>query len=157
MASDCNAKKHILQIVGIKVLEDWAMMLVEESTAAQNPFNSELPIYVSSMHFEGVIDGKISILAQKPFLQILARNLLGIDSEETPSEQESEDAFKEMANVVLGNFLTEAYGPDTPFVLTNPQVEKKTNLLECTDKVGPHLYYLSADGSSLALTFRVDG
>lgn len=157
MAENQKEDVHVLQQVGIKVLEDWAMMLVEQSSAKESNLSSELPIYASSMHFEGVIAGKVSILAQLPFLQTLARNLLGIDSDQTPSISESEDAFKEMANVILGNYLTEAYGPDTPFVLTNPQVEQKQTFSEFADKIGPQVFYLTADGFTVILTFRVDG
>jgi CheY-specific phosphatase CheX len=72
---------------------------------------------------KGSFEGAVSILTQEGFLRTLAANLLGMAEGDVTPEDEK-DAFREMGNVLAGNFLTEAYGTDLAFDVTPPQVNE---------------------------------
>ena len=152
-----NDNHHVLKAVGIKVLQEWGLMVAEEVPPAACVFESGKPLYLASMHFEGVFRGTVYLSAQRPFMDMLARNLLGYDSEDSVSTDNAEDALREMANVVLGNFLTEAYGTDTPFSLTNPSVTPVVST--STRLVGDirNVYHFLADDQPLSISFVVTG
>lgn len=114
-----------LRITGVRVLEDWAMMLVDEVTQGETAlFELSEPLYSVVVDVNGVVSGTLRIVAQKAFLATLTRNLLG--DEDSHSDEESRDAFREMGNVTAGNFITEAYGSDCVFELLSPRVEEIT-------------------------------
>lgn len=117
-----NKQNHPLKTTAHKILEDWAMMLVDESQVGADFFKKDGPIYMSWINIHGAVEGAISIVAQQDFLQILAQNLLGLDPEDSIDIEQCKDAFKEMGNVLAGNFLTEAYGDDVVFELIHPNV-----------------------------------
>ncbi len=114
---------HPLKTASLKVLEDWAMMLVDEvNEVSAELFNPEQRVYMSWVSLHGVITGAVSIVAQEQFLKALANNILGSNGDIAPTSEDGKDAFKEMGNVLAGNFLTEAYGEDVVFDLFNPSV-----------------------------------
>ncbi len=116
--------KHPLKIVTERVLQDWAMMLVEPLELSAETFDRNEPVYMSWVDIvgDGALSGGLSIVAQKPFLQALATNLLGSMDPSEISDAECMDAFREMGNVLTGNFITEAYGEELVFKLLNPNV-----------------------------------
>lgn len=114
-------EQHPLKDTALKVLEDWGMMLVDQVEPSTTLFELDNPLYMSWINLHGVVSGALSIVAQEGFMKTLANNLLGIEGE--ISQDEYRDAFKEMSNVLAGNFITAAYGEDTVFDLINPNVE----------------------------------
>lgn len=111
---------EILQPVGQRILEDWAMMLVDPATPEQEEslLDGE-EVYRSSVNFSGEKAGQISILSNGEFLRALGSNLVGEDAADL-DENVSVDGFKELANVIAGNFLTEAFGDGRVFDLSSP-------------------------------------
>ncbi|MCC6220332.1 MAG: chemotaxis protein CheX [Deltaproteobacteria bacterium] len=106
-----------LQEVMYFVLDEWAMMLADPDEAAEVSFDPESIYYVVIATYHGVFDGTLSIIAQNGFIELLTDNLLGIDPGEGLSQEDKLDALKELANVVSGNFLVEAFGKETVFEL----------------------------------------
>ena len=148
-------EEHPLHKVFLKVLEDWAMMLVEESTAETHIFESDQKLYKSHVHMRGAFEGTISIIAPESFLNTLTNNLLGGDEEETPDEENLKDAFREMGNVLAGNFLTEAYGSEITFDVLAPEVtEVSYDELKKLIKA-PQAYFAIADDAPVCATFTV--
>lgn len=99
------------------VLEDWAMMLVDDSTTGSTAFDPNKPFFLARAEYTSVFCGSIYVFCQREFMQALADNLLGLDPDEELSEADYKDALKEFANVVSGNFLTDAFGEDAVFDL----------------------------------------
>lgn len=117
--------EHPLKKASLTVLENWALMLVDEVLEVKPElFDSMQPVYMSWVSLHGPISGSVAIVAQKPFMQNLVRNVLGEDSEAESELEDTEDAYREMGNVLAGNFITEAYGADVAFDLLNPQIEE---------------------------------
>lgn len=148
--------EHPLKTATIKVLEDWAMMLIEDlPLVSVDTFNNEMPIFMSWINLHGNISGAVSIVAQKEFMQTLARNLLGQDPDEPLSEDECTDAFKEMGNVLAGNFITEAYGEEIVFDLIHPNVTEipQTDLARFTNR--NIVFGFMADDSPVAVSFSI--
>lgn len=147
--------EHPLKTSSLKVLEDWALMLVDEiPEVSPEIFDKEKPVYMSWINLSGVIDGAVSIVTQENFMKILAGNLLG-NIEEEPHMEDLRDAFKEMGNVLAGNFITEAYGEDVVFDLLNPNVsEISFTDLERFAKRNV-VFGFMADDCPVAMTFSI--
>lgn len=145
-----------LQKTSVRILEDWAMMMVEPLSNSQGNliFDLNEPLYMSWVNMRGSKKGTLTIVAQKNFIQTLTANLLGEQKE--ISEEEAKDAFKEMGNVLAGNFFTEAYGENTVFDLIYPnvvQIEPKQ--LEKLEQRSTSFYY-NADDAPIMFTFSID-
>ena len=115
-----NNFNEVIDSVISRVLQDWAMMLVDRAAATTEIFEADANFYLGLMNFRGVVNGGYGILCQERFLNNLAGNLLGVLEE--ASVNDKLDALREMANVMSGNLLTEMYGPDTTFDLVLPTV-----------------------------------
>ena len=151
-----HKEEPILRKTGARVLEDWGMMMVDEVSLEKNPFDFTDKFYISSVCYRGPINGTLSILAQKAFMDSLCRNLLGLDETHIITEGDGEDTFRELANVLLGNFLTEAYGEELVFDLNPPNVthadrEKIREFLK-----NRKIYYFAADQKPVAFSFTLD-
>jgi chemotaxis protein CheY-P-specific phosphatase CheC len=145
--------KHALNRIAVKVLEDWAMMLVDIDEEVSFSEGSEY--LVSTIVFKGIINGEVSIVAPESFLSTLAGNVLGIDENEA-TQEEKEDAFREMNNVLTGNFLTEAYGADIVFDVILPTI-KQANAIDLKSLLESRVVFkCSADSNPVACTFKVN-
>lgn len=145
-------ESHPLKKTTTKILEDWGMMLVEDADADAVDFGGESPLYSSEVEMRGTFHGTLSVFAQEPFLATLAANILGNDA---PSEDDKLDAFKELGNILAGNFLTEAYGADLVFDVTQPRVSE-TNGEQLEKLEGQRVrFYFLADDAPVAVTFSI--
>lgn len=153
MSDHCDA----LSRVSLKVLEDWAMMLVDpiEGDSTEELF-SDNSLMESSVSFHGAQSGRVLIVAPKTFLSQLSDNLLGDDDRESLGCSAEEDGFKEMANVLAGNLLTEAFGDTVVFDLTSPEVSSidKPSFSELS-KDNDTVFFL-ADELPISVTFIID-
>lgn len=139
--------------VGTRILSDWGMMMVENSAPNTQVFGPDQPLYMAWVNMRGARKGTLSIVAQTPFMENLARNLLGLDACEAPSSDEQKDAFKELGNVLAGNFFTAAFGEDTVFDLIYPNVvEVDQDELDSIKRRGS-FHTLIADDAPVSLTF----
>ena len=120
-----------LEKIGILALEDWGMMMTETIPSDRELFRDNQDLYLGTIEYSGSTKGKLAVVCDKPFLHTLYCNILGLDEDSDTAEQnEYEDTLKELTNVILGNFLTEAYGAETVFELIHPnaQLADATNL-----------------------------
>jgi hypothetical protein len=111
---------QVLTEVAQFTVEDWGMMIAEP--ADEIALTQGEDCYLAEMDFEGDdgFRGRISILCQGGFAAALTRNLLGMDAGEEVTVEQSLDALREMANVITGHFVTEAFGEDERFALLSP-------------------------------------
>lgn len=111
----------VLEGVSLLALEDWGMCMVEPREADVDLCKAaEGGHYLATMTFKGLLSGSLFVLCQRPFMENLCRNLLGLDFDEEVSVADAMDALRELTNVLSGNFLTQAYGEDTVFELIYP-------------------------------------
>lgn len=144
-----------LRIVGTKVLEDWAMMIVDEISPLEAEYNKNEPLFMAWVDVHGVIDGALSMVAQRSFLNVLTHNVLGVDESEELPEKDLHDAFCEMSNIIAGNFFTEAYGKDVVFEIIKPHISVVdfSVLDEIRSRKVKHFFI--ADGQPVAMTFKI--
>ncbi len=142
-----------LREVGLRILSDWGMMLVDEPPKETKIFEADQPLYMAWVNMRGARKGTLSIVAQPRFMQALTRNLLGLDPEVTPSDEETRDAFKELGNVLAGNFFTAAFGEEVVFDLIFPNVvEIDQDEIRSLERRG-ELHQFLADEAPIAMTF----
>lgn len=145
--------RKVIEETTVRILEDWALMMVEEGEITREQFSHEDPFLVSTISFKGPFEGTYSILCQTNFAECLATNLLGCD--DGASQDDLEDALRELANVLCGNLLTECFGEDAVFDLILPHVKSP-------DEAGVAAYFnertvmLLADDAPIAVTFEID-
>lgn len=136
-----------------RILEDWAMMMVEPSSAEEFS-EADAPAHmVSVIRFTGKVNGEYRIWCGDEFAATLATNLLGLM--EDASNEEKLDSLREMANVLCGNILTELYGTDSVFDLKIPEI---VTPVDDTPEgwQQEETIWLLGDDAPLAMTFVVD-
>lgn len=101
------------------VLADLAFMFCDGGEYSEQPGESWLE---TSIGYKGGVSGELRLICTRSFAEQLAENLLGIESGEEISKQESTDAVREFMNVVCGQFVTTAHGTEDVFNLTIPTV-----------------------------------
>lgn len=146
-----KVKEDIAQVLN-RVLEDWAMMMVEpaEEEGPQELFQDDEPCYVATLAFKGVVSGSYSAVCQREFADNLTANLVG----DEVGEDEFKDALKELINVVSGNLLTAKWGEDTVFELSSPKVDELSKE-EALKVLCHHPFFLKGDDAPIAFTFNV--
>lgn len=135
------------------MLSGWGMMLVDPSDSGNAIFDETEPFLLASAVYASVFSGDVVVICQQPLAEALTRNLLGLDFDADVSDDDIRDALKELANVVSGNFVTEAFGEEAVFDL--PSIEVKTcGKSEIARFLGTDTIYYLADDMPIA--FRVE-
>lgn len=73
------------------------------------------------IEFRGPTDGCVELLASRSFARNLAASILGADASDV-SDLQSEEALRELANIVGGSVITALGGSDCRFSLGLPQL-----------------------------------
>ena len=148
---------HPLEKVSRKVLEDWAMMLLDGGeSSAERLLNDGQELFMCTTRFCGMLSGTVSIVAHTAFLQALYQNLLGSEEDAPHQRSDEVDALREMGNVLTGNFLTEAYGEEAEFDLRSPSVSGCA-IKDVYDLLGARVVLpFTADDCPLIVTFSLD-
>ena len=142
-----------LREVGLRILSDWGMMLVDEPPKGTVIFESAEPLYMAWVNMRGACKGTLSIVAQPKFMETLTRNLLGLEPDAPLTSADRCDAFKELGNVLAGNFFTAAFGEDVVFDLIYPNVvEIDHDEIRSLERRG-ELHQFLADDTPVAMTF----
>jgi len=133
-------KTSILTTVLSEVLADLAFMFTDNG-------DFDPPIgerwLETSISYQGSVSGSLRLTCTNIFAGHLASNLLGVESSEETTEQESNDAVREFMNVVCGQYVTAVFGTEDVFNLTIPEV------LELPDT--PQLVEPEEDSADIAL------
>lgn len=133
-----------------EVLADLAFMFTDEREFDPPVGERWLETTIS---YKGPEAGSLRMTCTEPFAAQLATNLLGLESGEETSEQESNDAVKEFMNVVCGQYVTAAYGTEDVFNLTIPEVQELATTPEfgdCEEAAG-EVALLSVEGRWMQL------
>lgn len=95
-----------------------AFMFPVESEAAAAPAPEAMEH--AMVEFSGPFGGTLLLSASSEMLEPLATNMLGLEDGERPSLEQTQDAFKELLNVICGNLLPAIASPREIFNVHQP-------------------------------------
>jgi len=72
--------------------------------------------------FNGPSQGELLLIISNAAMPELASNMLGMDEEETPQEDQQKDALQEALNVICGNLLPKIGGTEAVFDIQAPKI-----------------------------------
>jgi hypothetical protein len=103
-----------------------------------------------SLKFNGEPSGIIRMWVSPGFACFAAANMLGVEDGTDVARQKGMDALKELLNMIVGNFITEAYGEAPVFKLALPQKLESEELEK--DYLDPEAIWLEAEGNPILFT-----
>lgn len=130
---------EVLARITTGVFERFAFMFVEEPE--ENSLEWRGDYLFSTITFEGPSKGALSVMAPEPLCRELAANVLGVD-EDDADDAITEDALKELSNIILGELVAELFGTEAVFNLTVPslfRVDRSKWQELCADTDNVHL------------------
>lgn len=116
-----NEMAEAMVIVAPRILEESAYVFSEPLDGPDEPSDDWRPVGVQ-LRWEGPSDGAMRIWADPALLPVLAANMLGIEEDDPVCASKGLDALKETLNMIVGNCLTEAWGPGPVFHLNIPEI-----------------------------------
>jgi CheY-specific phosphatase CheX len=87
----------------------------------ESPEPNVEPEVSATVGFYGAKTGSLTVQVAQTILGPLAANMLG-EIDDSDLEEKGQDALKEIANMICGNFLTMWYGEEAMFELTPPEI-----------------------------------
>lgn len=120
-----------------EVFETMIFMDLTEATEPDQHIEGE--VLLSSITFKGNIEGCLGICCSIPCAQAIAINMLGIDTADELTEEDTYDAIGEIANMVMGSIKSRLLEKvdnlevSIPFVVSGREL--KNNLGEKTKKI----------------------
>lgn len=144
---------RIVEASCIHILEHAAFLFTEQMLPEDYPESASqwLPIGVR-LEYEGPRSGELRLWIAEPLSRTIAQNMLGLDEMEDCSEEKEMDAVKEILNMILGNFLTEAFGTEVVFHLGIPRIIPEKLLDESLEN--PYRFWLSAENHPLLISIH---
>jgi hypothetical protein len=82
------------------------------------------------MTYSGAHNGKLAMDYPDSFSTMVAANMLGLDEDDPDIVPKSEDAIRELLNVICGNLLPALYGSEAVFSLGIPEIIPSTDAPE---------------------------
>ncbi len=111
--------KQSLSRVAEEVMEKLAFMM--SFPEAEEAAGSDEPLAAASISFSGAFKGILIVAVSAQMLPRLTGNMLGLDDDEKTTEEQQQDALKELINVICGNFLPDI-GKQDAFHIEPPRV-----------------------------------
>jgi hypothetical protein len=132
--------------LSIDALERTAFVLADPCDDPDSLAPAELHAHID---FRGPEVGSVDLGATRAFARNLAASLLGADAADVTDAQ-SEEALRELANILGGSVITRLGGTDCQFLLGLPQLgatapDTRSSATQCT---------LDAEGERLDITCR---
>lgn len=115
-----NELFQAMEIVAPRILEEAAFLFSEPLDDSAIPSEDWEPEGVE-LRWNGPSTGAMRAWADPSLLPVLAANMLGIDEDDPVGLAKGSDALKETLNMIVGNCLTEAWGPGPVFHLEIPR------------------------------------
>ena len=141
-----NEMTQAMELVAPRILEEAAFIFSETLDAAAEPADDWAPVGVQ-LRWEGPSNGSMRVWADPALLPVLAANMLGIEEDDPLCMAKGLDAAKETLNMIVGNCLTEAWGPGPGFHLNIPETVSAE--LFASDRIDG--IWLSAEGRAMLL------
>ncbi len=145
--------KEIIERVVVETMRSAAYILAERTDEGDDIAPEiQNPIGVS-LTFSGTPSGSLTLWAEPRLARIAAANMLGIDEEDSAAVGKQVEALKELLNIIVGSFLTEAYGEHLLFDLGLPQQCAMSRLEEKANH--PDTLWIVADESPVAISLQL--
>lgn len=113
--------REALEIVSQRILEEAAFFFSDPMTdSGDRPDSDWTPTGIEMTWTGPPGSGTIRVWSDPALLVLLAANMLGIEEDNPRAHLQGKDALGEILNMVLGNCLTEAWGPGPVFHLGIP-------------------------------------
>ncbi len=141
-----NEMTQAMEIVAPRILEESAFLFSERLEIADEPKAFWNPVGVE-LFWEGPSNGRMRLWADPELLTVLAANMLGIEETDPVCASKGLDALKETLNMIVGNCLTEAWGPGPVFQLHIPDAVDSSGF--ALDRESG--FWLSAEGRPMLL------
>lgn len=127
-----DLNQDMLEEVTGRILEDAAFVFAER---VADEWDAASSIIRATVDFTGEAEGSLYISTTSEFAEMLAANLLGLDMGDEGAEAFSEDAVKELTNIVGGELLAFWLGEDAHYEMGVPNsevinVQKQKSLIE---------------------------
>ena len=106
-----------------EVLERQAFVFADPDPGAGAP---EGPMLAVSLRFGGDAAGGLALALPLEVAREIASGVLGCEPDDPAADLKAGDACREILNIVCGQALTSAFGPDPVFDLTIPEVRSLT-------------------------------
>lgn len=147
--------ENILSRVAVITLEQLAFIFAFPEDEG-NEMQQDSAVAVS-IAFRGPFSGFLLLTVSKQVLPELTANILGVDEEETTSDQQH-DALKETINIICGNLLPAIFGKQLIFDIDPPKTISSAEAIKKKDKskTAPMVKLALDDGQCDLLLF-VDG
>lgn len=114
---------NIAEASTVNILEGAAFIFTEKLAPEEIPQVSESWTQIGvRLEYEGPHSGELRMWIDEPLSKIIAQNMLGLEESEECSEEKEMDAVKEILNMILGNYLTEAFGTEDIYHLGIPRI-----------------------------------
>ena len=110
-----------MEIVAPRILEEVAFLFSEPFDSAETP-DEGWEAAGAELRWNGPSTGVMRFWVDPGLLPVLAANMLGIEEDDPICREKGFDALKETLNMIVGNCLTEAWGPGPVFHLEIPRV-----------------------------------
>ncbi len=141
-----NEMIQAMEIVAPRILEEAAFLFSESIDTTEVEPHLGDPVGVE-LRWSGPTSGVMRFWTERSLLPILASNMLGVDENDPVCEQKGMDALKETLNMIVGNSLTEAFGPGPVFPLDIP----RTVAIDFLEVDKPNGLWLSTEGTPVLL------
>ena len=110
--------KKTYEVVVRDVLERFAFVFLDDPGDSEGSVNYNSYVHVT-ITFRGSVSGAICLAAPAELCSTLAMNIMGVEASELTADSPN-DAMKEIANIICGEFVVAIYGNKEVFDLTVP-------------------------------------
>jgi len=147
--------KALLKESLVKVLEGAAFVFTDELPPERIPEHGKSWGAIGvGLEFEGSLQrGTVDLWLSEELSDMIAINMLGLEPSDECTEEQSRDASKEILNMVVGIFLTEAFGVEEVFHLGIPRIIPDSAFAE-SSKLANH-FWIDADGHSVMMSLQI--
>ena len=136
-----------------RILGDAAFIFTDSLSADAQPSPEEWDCEGIALRFIGHPSGTVHMWVGSDFAFVVAANMLGIDTGSDEAKNKGIDALKELLNMVVGNFMTAAYGEAPVFELGLPEKLPREQLTE--DVNDSDTVWLEAEGNPVMFLVKI--
>ncbi len=148
------ATKDILtQTVG-RILGEAAFIFTDSLDQKARPAAVTWDADGVALEFTGKPSGRIRMWVSNGFACYAAANMLGTDPASEEARAKGIDALKELLNMIVGNFITAAYGDTPVFDVGLPATLSRE--LMAADICNADAVWLEAEGNAVLFVIDVD-
>ncbi|HSQ43276.1 MAG TPA: chemotaxis protein CheX [Fibrobacteraceae bacterium] len=113
-----------------RILGGAAFLFLEDVSPEETPDMAVWTALGMKLSYEGPVRGELRLWLEEGLAHTLAVNMLGLEDGETIPLARELDAAKEILNMVVGNFITEAFGSEDVYHLGIPEVLDRSEIEE---------------------------